>query len=182
MGQIWCSLQICLRNFSMSVFVCEEGSGRRQSQGSIVSLGRECWQRWRIDVPLRRLREGRLWKAAVSWWYAYSLNTDGCRVVSGMCQGLDRFWHLRNDVYGSCFFFTVYYAQLILQEARPRDIYSVDSTFQNWALVDTSIKLSKQSLIFVCLTSQGSWITEISRLNSRRSMKNDKKLQTTHRV
>lgn len=55
-------------------------------QGSIISLGREGWQRWRIDVPPRRLREGRLWKPPVSRWYAYALNTDGCRVVSGMCQ------------------------------------------------------------------------------------------------
>lgn len=58
----------------------------RSKARSIVSLGREGWQWWRIDVPLRRRREGRLWKPPVSWWYAYALNTDGCRVVSGMCQ------------------------------------------------------------------------------------------------
>lgn len=93
---IWGSLHICLQNSSMSVFVCEEGLGDEQKmwhlairgprQWSIVSLGTEGWQWWRMDVPPRRPREGRLWKPPVSRWYAYALNTDGCRVVSGMCQ------------------------------------------------------------------------------------------------
>lgn len=81
-----CSLQICLRSPSMSVFVCEgeEVWWRPNLWPETIRRlsGDKGWQWWRIDVPLKRLREDRLWKPPVSWWYVYALSTGGC----GVCQ------------------------------------------------------------------------------------------------
>lgn len=36
--------------------------------------------------------EGRFWKFPVSWSYVYALNTDGWRLIPGMCQKAGYMW------------------------------------------------------------------------------------------
>lgn len=116
---------------------CGPKPSKVQGKGSFVSPGKEGWQRWRIDVPPRKRREGRLWKPPVSQRCAYALNTDGCRVVSGMCQEAWTDFDISEIMLMVHFYrlwCTIHFTGFILQ-AQLSDIHAVSRTFQKKASV-----------------------------------------------